>query len=157
MLNVVAQARIGWEETIDSVLRQLFKKREECEDSTIHRSFYTGLLEKLDSGGEKEIDWRLKEAMSSKSSPYIPLDSKPPEPTHEDDLKEILDTDMPITILAHIKKRVRDATRQEPREDDWNQNSFILVKREDLERWKKEFEKSGHPEWEYIEEEYGIE
>ena len=41
------------------------------------------------------------------------------------------------------EERVRDATR--------------IVKREDLQRWKKEFEKSGNPEWEYIEEEYTIE
>lgn len=30
----------------------------------------------------------------------------------------------------------------------------VEVKWEHLQRWKKEFEKIGHPEWEYIEEEY---
>ena len=54
MLNVVAQARIGWEETIDSTLRQLFKKFEDSHDEAINRRFFTKLLEKLDSQGKTE-------------------------------------------------------------------------------------------------------
>ena len=75
------------------------------------------------SGGEKSHIGNFSDVEKSK----IADDSKPPEPTHENDLKEIEDTDMPITMLAHIKKRVRDATRQEPRENDFDVEWFDHV------------------------------
>ena len=46
-LNEVAQNRFGWENRMENVLTKLLEKRSECEDSTIHRSFYLELLEKL--------------------------------------------------------------------------------------------------------------
>ena len=57
-LNEVAQNRIGWEENIENNYRKLLKKYSECEDSTIHKSFFLGLLEKLDVGSARQTEIR---------------------------------------------------------------------------------------------------
>ena len=138
MLNVVAQARIGWEETIDSTLRQLFKKREECEDSTIHRSFYAGLLEKLDSGGEKEGSAKHTQPYSNLSE-VKPIgnqseNSKPPEPNLG-----------PHPNLNYFGEKINLVP--EPRENDIKamdrqiqveMGTHIFVKREKIEFWRTE-------------------
>lgn len=110
-----------------------------------------------DSGGEKEIsnlsDLGLNPRKSQEDRDRV-VDSKPPEPNKND------------VLLRHY---IIDS--DEPREDNYTcrlcgngitlveyevSKLTIEVQREDLQRWKKEFEESGNPEWEYIEEEYSL-
>ncbi len=171
---------------IKEVLREFFNEEKQNTSCIEFIAFLDGLLEELDShrdcdglnkeclkyrleasGGEKEKvseGTLVKDRTTLKDAGYDQTDSKLPEPIWCDNCKfndhgryKDFPKDSPC-------KPCIDQSHHEPREDDkenvmfatFDKRTHVVVKREDLKRWKKEFEIIGHPEWEYIEEEYGI-
>ena len=128
-------------EKLDGVgsARQTEKKEHDypdasCEQIPLTTDTIEDYRKREDSGGEKEVGDIERCNHSRKKPDHKGLpDSKPPEPIFCNECEKVI---MPLSgfKLVPIEERVRDATRQEPRENDEPLKKMVRIKNKQLKK-----------------------